>query len=331
MSRSARTGFTLVELLVVIAIIAILMSLLLPAVQYAREAGRNTSCKNNMRQVALAALNYHQVHNKLPHAVADYTPPLGYVPGDALEKSYHSGFILLLPYLEGDAVASRWDSTQPRHSTVDNDGDGYYNAILTQAIIPTYLCPSMSMPTAPLADNRGPSSYLFCSGTQDNLLYYYAGMIPGYDAEPEYNGAILPVKAKVDTDGDGHDDNADSPNRRATTLSDIVDGTSLTYMLGETDFAPLGAPSTTYGAVWAYGYYTWGTTFHKFNDHHNDTDNYFGAFRSQHPEGANFAMVDASVRFVADTIDPLTHAAHATRAGKEVISEGNLLLPDLTP
>jgi len=324
-SSIKRLGFTLVELLVVIAIIGILMALLLPAVQYAREAGRNTSCKNNMRQVALATLNYHEVHNRLPHAVVDYTPPSGYVSG-ALTKSYHSGFILLLPYLEGDAVASRWDNTQPRHSTVDSDGDGYYNAILTQAVIPTYLCPSMAMPTAPLAENRGPSSYLFSGGTQDPTLYYYGGY-PGFDPEPEYNGAIIPVKAKVDTDTDGTDDNAASPNRRPTSLADIVDGTSLTYLVGETDFSPTGVPSTSYGAVWAYGYYAWGTTFHKFNDH-NNTATTLGAFRSQHPEGANFALVDASVRFVSDTIDPLTHAAYATRAGKEVISEGKLLLPN---
>ena len=326
--QSKRTGFTLVELLVVIAIIGILMALLLPAVQYAREAGRNTSCKNNMRQVAIATLAYHEVQNKFPYAT------INRLESDAAGNSYHSGFVLLMPFLEGDAVASRWDANEPRNSTVDNDGDGYYNAILTQAIIPTYLCPSMAMPPAPLADNRGPSSYIFNAGTKNVMEYPYDANDDG--VREVFDGAVIPIARMIDDDGNGVDDDVDagmpaSPNRRATSLSDITDGTSLTYLMGETDFAPAGVPSTDYGAVWSYGYfYSWGTTFHKFKDH-NNTATTFGAFRSQHPKGANFALVDASVRFVADTIAPATQAAYATRSGKEVISEGNLLLPDVTP
>lgn len=303
-------GFTLVELLVVIAIIGILAALLLPAIQSAREAASRSACKNNVRQIALAAQMYHDTQTKFPYAVVDR------LPGDDTD-TWYPGTVLILPYMEGDAVASRWDPRERRNSTKDNDGDGYYNAILQQMIIPTYHCPSMTPPTAPLAENRGFSSYLFCSGTQDVALLHYASYYG--KSEPAYNGAIVPVKTA----------DASSPNRRVTSINSITDGTAYTYLVGETDFTPRGVPSTSMGGVWAYGYigYTWGTTYHPF-DNHKNTSTVYGAFRSQHPGGAHFAMVDASVQFVADGISRGTYNAHATRSGRELISEGRLVLPD---
>lgn len=304
-----RAAFTLVELLVVIAIVGILAALLLPAVQMAKEAGRNTSCKNNIRQVALATLYYHETNSAFPHATRDR------LPGETVD-TWQSGLELILPYMEGDAIASRWDPKLPRASTVDSDGDGYTNAMLQQMIIPTFVCPTMSPPTAPLTENRGHSSYLFCSGTPDVALFHYAEYY-GVD-EPLYNGAIVPIKTA----------DPNSPNQRVTSQASVTDGTTVTFLVGETDFAPKGVPSTSYGGVWAYGYigYNWGTLFHTFNNHTN-TSTVYGAFRSQHPEGANFAMLDASVRFFPDKTGQLTLRAHATRAGKEIISEGKVLVP----
>lgn len=301
-ARKAR-GFTLVELLVVIAIIGVLVALLLPAVQAAREAARRTSCSNKMKQIALATHNFHDTTLKLPYAAIDKQP------GETT-KSYYTGLIQILPFLESDNLARRWDPNKPRNSTDDSDGDGFTNAMLQKMKIPTYLCPTMSMPTGPLGgtEDRAPCSYLFCSGTQDATLYAYAAYYG--QPEPAFDGAVIPLKW----------DTPAYPNKEATALRDLTDGTSNTFLAGETDFAPKGVPSTAMGGVWAYGYigYSWGTTFHTFNNH-KQTSTVYGAFRSQHPAGANFAFCDGSVRFVATGMDHTLYQGLSTRGNGEIV------------
>ena len=295
---SSRPGFTLVELLVVIAIIGILVALLLPAVQAARESARRMSCSNKLKQVALATHNFHDTYLVLPYAVRDKQP--GETTG-----TFGTGLIQLLPFMEGDAVARRWDPKLPRNSTVDSDGDGFTNALLQQMKIPTYTCPTMTPPAAPLVENRGPCSYLLSSGSIDVQMFHY-GVPPN---EPQFDGVIVPIKEPP----------TDSPNTNGTKLRDVVDGTSNTFLAGETDFAPAGKPSTAYGGVWGYGYlgYSWGSTFIKFN-RHDHTTTVYGAFRSQHPAGGNFAIADGSVRFVNTNVDDVLYKAASTRNGGEI-------------
>lgn len=303
---SKRTAFTLVELLVVIAIIGILVGLLLPAVQAAREAARRVSCANNIKQVSLATQNFHDARRTLPYATLDRQP------GDST-STYATGFIQLLPFLEGDAIARRWDPRQPRHSTVDSDGDGTTNAMLQQMMIPTYTCPSMTPPSGPLGgtENRAPCSYLFSSGSVDAQLYAYWSFY-GFAAPPVFDGAVIPLHSASTT--------PTSPNKKPTRLADLVDGTSNTFLLGETDFMPRGVPSIEMGGIWAYGYigYSFGSTFHPFNKHNNTTTIY-GAFRSQHPGGGYFAMNDGSVHFISQDIENVIYKALSTRAGGEAV------------
>jgi prepilin-type N-terminal cleavage/methylation domain-containing protein len=183
-SSVGRRAFTLIELLVVIAIIAVIVALLLPAVQQARESARRTQCKNNLKQLALATHMFHDTFTKFPYATRDIWP------GETT-STWATGLCQILPYLEQDAVARRWNPKLPRNSTLDADGDSYTNAMLQQMMIPTLLCPTMNMPSGTLVEGRAPCSYLFSSGSTDvQLLHYYSyyGL-----TEPDYDGVVVPV------------------------------------------------------------------------------------------------------------------------------------------
>lgn len=160
LQANRRSAFTLVELLVVIAIIGILIGMLLPAVQAVREAARRTQCKNNLKQLALAAINYESALERFPPGVTDND--------DNLQDAMHSGFVFLLPYLEANAVFDRYDQS------LDWKSPG--NLALAQSYRPPFLaCPSspsevtqhggFSAPASDYAFSKGPTAYLYNGGT----------------------------------------------------------------------------------------------------------------------------------------------------------------------
>ncbi|MFN8705523.1 MAG: DUF1559 domain-containing protein, partial [Planctomyces sp.] len=154
--QQARRGFTLIELLVVIAIIAVLVSLLLPAVQQARESARRTQCKNNMKQIGLAVHNFESSFQKLPHpGQCDSTG------GASTVYMSQSTCTLILPYIDQANVYNKMDqsltfaqmSTAPYNYTTTalhpNSTGAVYNeanfpdtVAAAKTFIPTFLCPS---------------------------------------------------------------------------------------------------------------------------------------------------------------------------------------------
>jgi len=289
-------GFTLVELLVVIAIIGVLVGLLLPAIQAAREAARRCSCINNIRQLGLATINYHDANNSLP-------PPKVPSEDGSTRNGLGGTLVLLLPYLEQGNMYRRYDLTKTIYDP--------HNRPFTTAALETYLCPSMLLPNSGTSDGStplGPGSYLISVKTH-RAIYKNDGAFANLPTSGKYN----------------------------LQFRNITDGTSNTFLAGEINYAfddqqvqPSSDSGASIGSVssfaWAQGYpdLAWGhmatTTPQFFNDstqlrHPINTLTY----RSDHPSGVNFVLLDSSVRFITNDIDPEIRSALVTREGEEVL------------
>ena len=169
--RLKSAGFTLIELLVVIAIIAILVALLLPAVQQAREAARRSSCKNNLKQIALGLHNYHDTFNVFPPGFIDFDPDYtnGKTQGAAQNSNGLAWSTMILPFIEQPALYDQI-GTQTGNFTrhwMDANGDGTVNDAIAAARegIATYSCPSDTMGLVNTKrGNYGKTNYMGNSG-----------------------------------------------------------------------------------------------------------------------------------------------------------------------
>ncbi|MBX6316418.1 MAG: DUF1559 domain-containing protein [Isosphaeraceae bacterium] len=306
---SPRRGFTLIELLVVIAIIGVLIALLLPAVQSAREAARRAQCINNLKQIALACHNYVDKNGVFPTQI-------GGVPNWFNQWDYRTSWMVqILPELEQTNLFNAYNFT-----TQDRANYSWTNTTVIATPLATFYCPSY----AGLKVRVGKDVSDYNS---------YAGSIPaGADkwniAGTCYKGNLGDNKTSVypgsnNTLGDlnGTTPTATGLFWRATMavpLAAITDGTSNTMLAGET------LPDTCAWNAWSESNDSVAVTSIPLNQKANKDPliwSYCYGFRSQHPGGANFAMADGSVRFLKETINLMIYRGLSTRAGGEVISQ----------
>jgi prepilin-type N-terminal cleavage/methylation domain-containing protein/prepilin-type processing-associated H-X9-DG protein len=323
-----RRAFTLIELLVVISIIAVLIALLLPAVQAAREAGRAAQCKNNLKQIGLAIQNYHSARNVLPMSTT-------FGNGHGLN---HSVLTLLLPYVEQTAVAASYnflvENFDPANSTVAS----------TQ--IATFICPSMPNPQAKVgttitwdvafAPGNATSGTYPATATWNFAAGHYGANWGGVHPTPYGDPRVYAALAKANyTAADGvyrgvmmtvtvsYPATGASPPgiTRCWPIEQVKDGTTNTIAFGE----------KRDGFGWAVGGYG-GSEFDvylapAYDEPKPPAGNTppppsfgFAYSGSYHPGGCHFAFLDGSVRWVkGSTSQPIWYAL-TTRDGKEVIA-----------
>jgi len=331
-----KRGFTLVELLVVIAIIGILIALLLPAVQAAREAARRTQCTNALKQLALAAQNYHDSLRSFPSGMLLAQYPTA-SPGTPRNRGF-TLFVLLLPYLEQTGLHGKWDFRDPANNFL---GGRNCNAA---AVVPQLLCASDTEQETPL--------YITATLGGDGVDRWNAMTSYGGNAGTR---SYHPSSGFLKADGmffmTGVASQPD-PNQQPVRLADVADGASNTLLIGERSrrdvnydtFAAQGwdCPIRLYGRWAAIGpmgvAHVTLSSYSPINyrlpfdyEHRalaNPPANTAAAFKyyidrrvcaygSNHPGGANLALADGSVRFFSETIPLLTLQALSTRQGGE--------------
>ena len=268
--RLRPSGFTFVELLLVIAIVAILTAIMLPAVQRSRAQARANRCKNNLKQLALAVHNYHDVHRTFPPAWVTRDPDF-----DARRGYGWQSF--LLPYVD----------EAPRYNQIDfrKEPPPVPNKIL-QANIPTYRCPADSTPALnKLRGSYATSSY---SGNFGNVALPrwlpdgLSDFWPGRVATPRKTNGIMWVNSRCG-------------------FRDIVDGTSNTFLAGE---RCVTSGAGVWFGVTANNHENDAVTE---TSHASRINRTLASFSSRHQGGSHFVLCDGSARFISENIDSRAH------------------------
>ncbi|MGQ9604745.1 MAG: DUF1559 domain-containing protein [Thermogutta sp.] len=324
-SRS-RIGFTLVELLVVIAIIGILIALLLPAVQAAREAARRSQCTNNLKQIALATANYEDAVKSIPpgRMGSDCSDYYGLAPTSGANIKYDyqrqgtSGFVMLLPYMEEKNLYDslngfQMGTIQPANCNFGPSTAGWLSTIPNYQQVfrtrpPVFVCPSSTdEPFRTGTPEFSTGCYALCSGSIGPSQGISGAVKAGN------TGMFMYI--------------------RSMKFSDCLDGLSNTFFFGEVIKSHTAEGTNRW---WIAGRHadSLRTTDNPLNTPVGEGITYpaggggigsgrnNGAFGSFHPGGGNFAYGDGSVRFISNTIDLVIYRALSTREGGETNTGG---------
>ncbi len=339
-------GFTVIELLVVIAIIAVLIALLLPAVQSAREAARRIQCVNNLKQLGLAMHNYHSAAGTFP--VGYFYPTLSQVyPGIPQDHYAWSVLAQLSPYLEQTTVYNAMNFNFPfRGGPSGNFGSTPYGIIPANSTAQVtkenvFFCPSDG--GTPPDPTSGPTDYVFCTGdglTSNNTP-------PAGDLSGANGAFIMSVPQSMATITDGSSNTAaaseqllgtsTTPLSSPTPLPADIRRAFAIYLdpSGLTLLTQAGCASAANGWELDKGVSWWEGGIRSTLYNHYLTPNPkllydcvgfnplrpgWKAARSLHPGGVNVMFCDGHVQFIKDTINPVTWTALGTRNGGEVIS-----------
>jgi prepilin-type N-terminal cleavage/methylation domain-containing protein/prepilin-type processing-associated H-X9-DG protein len=319
--RKRPAAFTLIELLVVIAIIAILIGLLLPAVQKVREAAARMNCSNNLKQIGLACHNYEGTYNLFPPAWR-VLPPDPTVPKGSPNTVGPGAFVLLLPYLEQDNVYRQISVTNAFFSPANmpNRNPAY------STVIKTYLCPSSPTPSS--MDYSAALNIAW--GTS-----YPPGLIFGRTDYAPISGTALGIGGTQESQVNGNIGIITEPPSPPSSIAAITDGTSNTLMVVENSARPFfysnkgflsNGPVSQGGGGWAdpFGYLVVNGSMPDGSGKvpgpcamNCTSDNEMISF---HTGGINAVFGDGSVRFVKQTITLNQAAALTSKAGGEVIN-----------
>ncbi|MFM8274330.1 MAG: DUF1559 domain-containing protein [Gemmata sp.] len=299
--RSRPSAFTLIELLVVIAIIAILIGLLLPAVQKVREAAARMKCQNHLKQLSLACHNCHDIKVSLPNSRLD---------------NCYTWLIEILPYVEQQAVANQWNMNAAYSSQ---------SAAAREAKVSFYYCPSRrsaadaALATEPMDNTTAPTytgataDYAACTGTTND--YWWTTNQDGTPNTPA-NGCFRMAN---------NWSNVTTPSRMpGVSFNEITDGTSNTVLLGEKHVNPAsigtvaGADGPAYNGDKGHAMRSLGSN----TIARGPTDPGSPRFGSWHSGVCNFAMADGSVKALRNSLDSATLSKLSVRNDGGVI--GNI-------